>query len=118
MQRLERSFSLEHESFNNSSKSLKGTIEIGSDRELQKILLVMLANSTKLVEELGEKKGEEGGVEEEERKRLVSGVLPDRPTRRKSTIKRTKPDLNPRESKNEAVSNSLERETVATLPHR
>ncbi|KAI5674337.1 hypothetical protein M9H77_14701 [Catharanthus roseus] len=52
------------------------------------------------------------------RKRLASRVLPKGPTRRKSVTKRTEPDLNPRESENEAVSNSLERETVATPPLR
>ncbi|KAI5656346.1 hypothetical protein M9H77_25139 [Catharanthus roseus] len=44
---------------------------------------------------------------------LAFGVLPDRLTGRKSTIKRTKLDLNPREFENEVVSNSLERKTVA-----
>ncbi|KAI5678236.1 hypothetical protein M9H77_09186 [Catharanthus roseus] len=49
------------------------------------------------------------------RKRLASGVLPNRPTGRKSVMKRIKPDLNSCESENKAVSNSFERETVATL---
>ncbi|KAI5666622.1 hypothetical protein M9H77_16475 [Catharanthus roseus] len=52
------------------------------------------------------------------RKRLASGVLPDRLTRRKSAIKRIEPDLNPQESENETISNSFEREKVATLPLR
>ncbi|KAI5668132.1 hypothetical protein M9H77_17985 [Catharanthus roseus] len=43
------------------------------------------------------------------RTRLAFGVLPNRPTGRKYAIKRTKLDLNHRESENEAVSNSLER---------
>ncbi|KAI5652646.1 hypothetical protein M9H77_29833 [Catharanthus roseus] len=47
------------------------------------------------------------------RKRLALGILPDKPTGRKSAIKRTEPDLNPRESKNKTVSNSLEKEKVA-----
>ncbi|KAI5654886.1 hypothetical protein M9H77_32073 [Catharanthus roseus] len=41
-----------------------------------------------------------------------------KPTGRKSAIKRTEPDLNPLESENEAISNSLEKETVATPPFR
>ncbi|KAI5675638.1 hypothetical protein M9H77_06588 [Catharanthus roseus] len=50
--------------------------------------------------------------------KVGSRVLPDRPTRRKSAIKRTEPDLNPPEFENEVVSNSLEREMVATPPPR
>ncbi|KAI5676573.1 hypothetical protein M9H77_07523 [Catharanthus roseus] len=54
----------------------------------------------------------------ERRKRLASIVLPNRPTGRKSAIKRIEPDLNPREFENEAVSNSLDGEMVATPPLR
>ncbi|KAI5670857.1 hypothetical protein M9H77_11221 [Catharanthus roseus] len=52
------------------------------------------------------------------RKMLAFEVLPNRPTGRKSVNKRTEPNLNSREVENEAVSNSLEREKVATPPLR
>ncbi|KAI5663622.1 hypothetical protein M9H77_22945 [Catharanthus roseus] len=51
-------------------------------------------------------------------KGLVFGVFSNKLTWRKSSIKRIELDLNPRESENEAVSNNLEREMVATPPFR
>ncbi|KAI5683532.1 hypothetical protein M9H77_04760 [Catharanthus roseus] len=51
-------------------------------------------------------------------KSWLSEFFPTDQLGEKFAIKRTESDLNPRESENEAMSNSLEREIVATPPLR